>query len=76
MEEVSLVLKNVTHHSPGPIEYFGGLVEKTNKKIHELVIIVEVFCKENLADDVVGCTVEQPAGIHGFTWWNNITQQQ
>lgn len=58
----------VTHHTPASVDYFGRLVKKANKKRHELVLVVELLSKQNLADDVGGGIVEQQFGIHGLTW--------
>lgn len=62
------VTKNMTHQTPAPIDYFGGLMKKPNKKLHELILIVKLLIKQNLADDIGGCIVEQQVGIHGLTW--------
>lgn len=46
-------------------------MKKADEKRHELIVIVELFGKENLADDVGGRVVEQQVRVHGFTWENN-----
>ena len=63
--------KNVTHHTPAPIDYFRGLMKYVNKKLQELIIVVKLPSKENLAHDVRGCVVEHQVGIHRITWKNN-----
>lgn len=65
-------VKNMTHHTPAPVDYFGGLMKKANKKLHELILIVKLPSKQNLADDIGGRIVEQHVGIHGLTWKNNM----
>lgn len=56
-----------THQAAGAIDYFGGLKEKVCKEVQELLVVVEMLCKENLADDVGSCFVKQKVGIHLFT---------
>lgn len=43
-------------------------MKKANEKPHELVLVVILPIKQNLADDVGGCIVEQLVRIHGLTW--------
>lgn len=58
----------VTHQTPAPIDYFGGLTKKANRKLHEFILIVKLLSKQNLADDVGGCIVEQQVRIHQLSW--------
>lgn len=60
----------MTHQTPAAIDYLGGLMKKGNRKLHELILIVKLLIKQNLADDVGGCIVEQQVRIHGLTWQN------
>lgn len=62
------VVRRVTHQTPAPIDYFGCLMKKTDKKLHELIVVVKLLRKQNLADDVGGCVVEHQLGAHGLTW--------
>lgn len=39
------VVKNITHHSPASVDYFGGLMKKADRKLHELILIAELSSK-------------------------------
>lgn len=57
-----------THYSPGSVQDLGGHVEKLNRKLQELILVLKVFAKQNLADDAGSGIVEEQMWIHGPTW--------
>lgn len=65
-------LSSSAHHAPASIDQFGGVLEKADGKLHELVVVVEAFGKQNLAYDVGCSVVEQHLGVSELSWRSNM----
>lgn len=61
-----IMILMMTHKTSGAVDYLGRLNEQVCEEIQEFVVVVKMLCKENLADDVGRCFVEQQVRIHWF----------